>query len=124
MGGGRGPGGGVVPMRSASPRIRPHFLGSFGNFHGLLCTFVLVCASDFEFLADAAVLARRLKAGGSHDWLPHKNEEYKPTFFLRGIGSIIFGRAYDCGGERTRKTARDSGVRRYFAMTRVTACRQ
>src|ERR1022692_3619386 len=28
------------------------------------------------------------------------------------------------GGECTRKTARDSGVRRYFAMTRVTACRQ
>jgi hypothetical protein len=61
-------------MRSASPRIRPHSLGSFGNFHGLLCAFVLVCASDFEFLADAAVLARRLKAGGSHDWLPHMNE--------------------------------------------------
>src|ERR1022692_794899 len=24
----------------------PHFLGSFGNFHGLLCGFVLFCASD------------------------------------------------------------------------------
>src|ERR1017187_2234451 len=26
----------------------PHFLGSFGNFHGLLCGFVLLCLLKFD----------------------------------------------------------------------------